>query len=85
MPGARAEIVLVVPVPVVVVPPGFLVSVHVPVAGRPVKATLPVGIEQVGWVVAPITGVAGTVGAALITTFAEGIEVHPAAFVTVKV
>ena len=79
------EIVVLTPVPVVVVPPGFLVNVHVPVAGRPLKTTLPVGVEQVGWVVTPITGVAGTAGAALITTLAEAAEVHPVAFVTVNV
>jgi hypothetical protein len=30
--------VVVVPVPVVVAPPGFRVKVHVPVAGRPVDS-----------------------------------------------
>ena len=37
-----------VPVPVVVVPPGVLVRVHVPVAGKPFKSTLPVATVQVG-------------------------------------
>ena len=43
------------PVPVVV-PPGVLVRVHVPVAGRPVRVTLPVATAQVGWVIAPTAG-----------------------------
>ena len=37
-----------VPVPVVVVPPGVFVSVHVPVAGNPFKMTLPVAKAQLG-------------------------------------
>ena len=40
--------VVLVPVPVVVVPPGIRVSVHVPEAGNPDKTTLPVDIWQVG-------------------------------------
>ena len=40
--------VVVVPVPVVVAPPGFLVNVQVPVAGNPDKSTLPVAKTQVG-------------------------------------
>jgi len=40
--------VVVVPVPVLVVPPGVRVKVHVPVAGKPFKTTLPVATEQVG-------------------------------------
>ena len=50
-----------VPVPVVVVPPGVLVNVHVPDAGRPVKVTPPVSTEQVGWIIVPTTGAAGPV------------------------
>jgi len=44
---------------VVVVPPGVLVSVHVPVAGNPDKTTLPVATLQVGWVMVPIVGAVG--------------------------
>ena len=40
--------VLLVPVPVVVVPPGVLVNVQVPVAGKPFKTTLPVDVAHVG-------------------------------------
>jgi hypothetical protein len=39
--------VVVTPVPVVVVPP-MRVKVHVPVEGKSLKTTLPVGIAQVG-------------------------------------
>ena len=50
------DIVAVDPVPVVIIPPGLLVSDHVPVAGKPFKATLPVVTAQVGWVITPIDG-----------------------------
>ena len=85
VPAARPVIVVLAPEPVVVIPPGFLVKVQFPVAGSPVKTTFPVGIEQVGWVLVPIIGAVGTTGAVLITTFADGVEVQPALFVTVKV
>ena len=48
-----------VPEPVVVVPPGVRVSVHVPVAGNPDKTTLPVATLQVGWVMVPRIGADG--------------------------
>ena len=59
MPGAIPEIVVLVPVPVLVTPPGRRVSVQVPVDGKPLNATLPVGIKHVGLVIVPITGVEG--------------------------
>ena len=45
----------------VVVPPGVLVNVHVPVAGKLLKITLPVGTAHVGWVMVPTAGVVGGV------------------------
>ena len=48
MPAGRREIVVDVPVPEEVVPPGVLVMVHVPVDGKPFKITLPVATVQVG-------------------------------------
>ena len=48
VPAAIPDIVVVVPVPAVVVPPGFLVKVQVPEAGKPLNATLPVAMVQVG-------------------------------------
>ncbi len=77
--------VLLVPVPVVVVPPGVLVNVHVPVAGKPFKTTLPVAVEQVGCVIVPTVVAVGDDGAASIITLAEAPEIHPASLVTVYV
>jgi hypothetical protein len=48
VPAGNPDIVVVVPVPVVVVPPGVLVTVHVPEAGKLFKITLPVATLQVG-------------------------------------
>ena len=48
MPASIPEMVIVVPVPEVVVPSGVLVTVHVPVDGKPLKITLPVAAVQVG-------------------------------------
>ena len=51
-----------VPVPVVIVPPGVPVKVHVPVAGSPFKITLPVARVQLGCVIVPIVGAVGADG-----------------------
>jgi len=51
-----------IPVPVVVIPPGVLVNVHVPDAGKPLRTTLPVATEQAGWVTVPATGIVGVTG-----------------------
>ena len=51
-----------IPEPVEVVPPGDRVKVHVPVAGKPLRITLPVVRAQVGWVIVPIVGAAGVAG-----------------------
>jgi hypothetical protein len=48
VPGARPEIVVLVPVPVVITPSGVRVNVHVPVPGKPLSMTLPVEITHVG-------------------------------------
>lgn len=48
VPSAMPDTVDEVPVPVVNVPPGDLVIVQEPVAGSPLKATLPVARTQVG-------------------------------------
>ena len=83
MLAASPDIVVLVPVPVEVVPPGVLVSVHVPVDGRPFNITLPVAPEHVGWVIVPIVGAAGVDGLVFITTLAEDDDIHPDALVTV--
>jgi len=59
VPAASDEIVELVPDPVVVIPPGDLVNVHVPVAGNPFRTTLPVATLQVGWVMVPMVGAVG--------------------------
>ena len=64
-----------------VAPPGLIV--HVPAAGKPLNATLPVARAQVGWVIVPTVGAVGAEGTALITTFADATEVQPAKLVTV--
>lgn len=69
------------PVPVVVVPPEALVSVQLPVDGNPLRTTLPVAREHVGWVIVPTTGAVGVT--AVMTTLGEAAEVQPAEFVTV--
>jgi len=74
-----------VPVPVVVVPPGVLVRVQLPVEGSPFNTTLPVATEQVGWVIVPIVGAVGDDGWAMTTTLAEACEMQPEELVTVYV
>ena len=67
----------------VLVPPGDLVSVQVPVAGKPLKTTLPVPSAQVGWVMVPTVGAVGEDGWAVMTTLAETGDIQPEALVTV--
>ena len=62
VPAASNEIVELVPEPVVVVPPGDRVKVHVPVAGKPLKITLPVAKAQLGCVIVPTVGAVGVAG-----------------------
>ena len=85
VPAIKFETVVVVPVPVEVTAPGLRVNVQVPVAGKPLNATEPVGVAQVGWVIEPTVGAAGVAGWVSIVTLAEAIEVQPSALVTVKV
>jgi len=61
--------------------PGLILQFPV---GKPVKSTLPADTEQVGCVVVLNVGADGVAGCALITTSAEGSEMHPTPFVTVK-
>ena len=74
----------VVPVPVIVEPEDSE-TVHVPDAGKLLKAILPVDVEQVGCVTVPIVGAAGVEGWAFIVTVDVGVEVQPSELVTVKV
>ena len=52
---------------------------------EPLKTTLPVSTEQVGCVTVATDGAAGVGGCELMTTLPDAAEVHPDAFVTVKV
>ena len=69
VPDARPEIDVLVPEPLEFTAPGNLVRVHVPVAGNPLKFTLPVGTEHVGSVIVPIIGAAGVVLTVTADTF----------------
>jgi hypothetical protein len=51
--------VVLVPDPDVVWPPGERVIVQFPVGGRLFSTTLPVGSAHVGWVIVPRTGATG--------------------------
>lgn len=46
--------------PLVVIPPGERVIVHVPLDGNPLRTTLPVATVQVGLVIVPTVGAEGT-------------------------
>jgi hypothetical protein len=83
VPAGIPEIVVLVPVPVLVVPSGVLLNVHLSVAGNPFKTALPVATAQVGSVIVPTVGDVGVGGWALMTILADAVEVHPEALVTV--
>ena len=83
--ATNPENVVAVPLPVVVEFPGEAIIVHVPVAGKPLNATLPVANVQVGCVITPTKGVEGVLGCAIITALSVvNAEVQPTLFVTVK-
>ena len=71
---------MVVVEPVPLITPGLIV--HVP-DGSPFNTTLPVAVEQVGWVMEPAVGADGAPGAVLIVTSADRAELQPEASVTV--
>lgn len=85
VPVGSSVIVVLVPVPVVVIVPGYLVNVHVPEDGRPRRMTLPVATVHVGGVIVPTDGGDGVGGWVFITTSSEGADMHPNELVTVKV
>jgi len=74
--------VVPVPVPEVVTAPGVLVTVHVPVAGSPVRGTLPVATEHVGCIAVPVKGAEGVTGCGSIVILAVDTDVHPEELVT---
>ena len=53
---------MLVPEPVIVDPPGVVVNVQLPLAGKPFNTTLPVARLQVGCVIVPATGADGVAG-----------------------
>jgi hypothetical protein len=58
-PAERPDIVVLIPVPFVVTPPGNLVTVQVPLDGNPFRTTLPVDNPHVGCTTVPIWGSEG--------------------------
>ena len=66
---------MVGPDPVMVEPPGAAVTVQAPVAGSPLKATLPVAVAQVGWVMVPTIGAEGV--RLTVATVVPGALVQP--------
>jgi len=72
------EIVVLIPVPAIA--PGLIVQFPV---GNPVSITLPAAAAQVVCVIVLKIGADGVTGCALITTLADGKEIHPEPFVTV--
>lgn len=84
-PAGKPVRVVEIPLPVVLIPPGFRVTVQSPEEGRPFRVTLPVATSQSGCIVSPIDGAAGTSGGVLMFTLEEVGDVHPASLVTVKV
>ena len=77
VPDRRVKTVVVLPEPETVTPPGVLVKVQLPVDGRLLKATPPIDIAHVGCVIAPTTGGVGEDGCGVITTSADGGDIHP--------
>ena len=82
--SGRSEIVVLVPVPDVVTASGYLVRVHVPEPGNPLRITLPVATAQSGCVIVPTIGTEGVTGCVFISILPVEDEVHPSVFVTVN-
>ena len=83
VPPGRLNIVLLVPVPEVNTPPGYLINVQMPEDGKLFSTTLPVDREHVGEVMFNTVGATGVTVWAEIKTFADGGDKQPASLVTV--
>ena len=84
MPAARPLKFAVVPDPVIVAPL-LAVTVQLPDAGSPLKATLPVAVAHVGCVIVPTVGAVGVAGWAFTTALPDAADVQPTELVTVNV
>ena len=72
VPGIRFVTIVLKPVPAI--DPGLIV--HVPLAGSPLNATLPVGaVQEEGWVVKPSIGIVGV--GEVIVVFTPAPEAQP--------
>jgi hypothetical protein len=85
VPDERAETIVLIPLPVVVMLPGVRVNVQVPVEGSPLNWTLPVAAEQVAGVTDPTIGADGVTGCGFMTTLADEAEEQLFGMVTVNV
>lgn len=85
VPAASSVRVVPGPLPVVTIPPGVRVNVHVPDVGSPLSCTLPLESEHFEGVIVPTKGAVGTGGCELITALFDVAEVQKLAVVTVKV
>lgn len=68
VPLVSEATVVLVPVPLLVMAPGYLISVHSPDDGKPFMITLPVATSHDGCVMVPIRGAVGVTGCSFITT-----------------
>jgi len=85
IPDASPETVVLVPVPVDVIVPGYRVSVQVPDEGNPSRTTLPVATVHDGGVIVPAEGADGVAGWGFITISLVRADIQFDEFVTVKV
>ena len=76
LPADNPEKFAVAIEPVIVAPPGLAVTVHAEV-GKPLNATVAVGIAHVGCVIVPTVGADGVTGWAMIIALPEATEVQP--------
>jgi hypothetical protein len=69
--------VVVVPLPDVITPPGVRIIIQSPEEGNPFNTTLPIEMKQVGWVIVPIVGAAGVALTVTVVEAAADGPLHP--------